>query len=173
MWHAWGHKLQRFRLELPFYLFPILRCEVTFAWKNDIPSLRSGADLSHISTRRICSREQRRKQLDWLATNTYDITSQSHSHFSCSREQIRQVENRLYTLKHLSLFSGDGSWCSGDTFDLQQTVRARRRYKEGEVAWTWRRWLLRTTAQWFNEEIRWSARSGSKKRTQVALSFSM
>ena len=45
--------------------------------------------------RRICSREQRKKQLDWLATNTDDITSQSHSLFACSREQFRQVENRL------------------------------------------------------------------------------
>jgi hypothetical protein len=26
------------------------------------------------------------KQLDWLATNTDDITSQSHSLFACSRE---------------------------------------------------------------------------------------
>ena len=51
--------------------------------------------LSLFSTRRICSREQRKKQLDWLATNTDDITSQSHSLFTCSREQIRQVENRL------------------------------------------------------------------------------
>ncbi len=48
---------------------------------------------------RICSREQRKKQLDWLATNTDVITSQSHSLFACSREQIRQVENRLYSVK--------------------------------------------------------------------------
>ena len=34
-------------------------------------------------------------QLDWLVTNTDDINSQSHSLFACSREQIRQVENRL------------------------------------------------------------------------------
>ncbi len=32
------------------------------------------APLSRFSTRRICSREQRKKQLDWLVTNT-DITS--------------------------------------------------------------------------------------------------
>ncbi len=51
--------------------------------------------LSRFSTWRICSREQRKKQLDWLATNSDDITSQSHSLFACSREQIRQVENRL------------------------------------------------------------------------------
>ena len=37
-----------------------------------------------------------KKQLDWLATNTDVITSQSHSLSACSREQIRQVENRLY-----------------------------------------------------------------------------
>ena len=53
------------------------------------------AFLSRFSTWRICSREQRKKQLDWLATNTDDITNQSHSLFACSREQIRQVENRL------------------------------------------------------------------------------
>ena len=35
--------------------------------------------LSRFSTWRICSREQRKKQLDWLVTNTDDITSQSHS----------------------------------------------------------------------------------------------
>ena len=33
--------------------------------------------------------EQRKKQLDWLVTNTDDIISQSHSVFACSREQIR------------------------------------------------------------------------------------
>ncbi len=57
-------------------------------------------DVSHLisrfSTWLICSREQRKKQLDWLATNTDVITSQSHSLFACSREQIRQVENWLY-----------------------------------------------------------------------------
>ena len=35
------------------------------------------------------------KQLDWLATNTDDITTQSHSLFACSPEKNRQVENRL------------------------------------------------------------------------------
>ncbi len=33
------------------------------------------------------SREQRKKQLDWLATDTDDITTQSHSLFACSREK--------------------------------------------------------------------------------------
>ena len=42
---------------------------------------------------RICSREQRKKQLDWLVTNTDDITTQSHSLFACSREKNRKVEN--------------------------------------------------------------------------------
>ncbi len=60
-----------------------------------------GTDLSRFSTWRICSREQRKKQLDWLATNADVITSQSHSLFACSREQIRQVENRqVENLKH-------------------------------------------------------------------------
>ena len=42
--------------------------------------------LSLLSTRRISSREQiEKKQLDWLATNTDDITSQSHSLFACEK----------------------------------------------------------------------------------------
>jgi hypothetical protein len=41
--------------------------------------------------------EQRKTRLDWLATNTGDITSQSHSLFVCSREKTRQLENRLNT----------------------------------------------------------------------------
>ena len=52
-----------------------------------------GYPLSRFSTRRT-----EKKQLDWLATNTDDITSQSHSLFACSREQIRQVGNRLYSV---------------------------------------------------------------------------
>jgi hypothetical protein len=36
-----------------------------------------------------------KKQLDWLATNTDDITtSQSHSRFAFSRQKISQLENR-------------------------------------------------------------------------------
>ena len=42
--------------------------------------------------------EQRKKQLDWLATNTDDITSQSHSLFACSREKNRQVANGSNTI---------------------------------------------------------------------------
>jgi hypothetical protein len=34
-------------------------------------------------------------KLDWLATNTDDITNQSHSLLACSCEKNRQVENRL------------------------------------------------------------------------------
>jgi hypothetical protein len=48
-----------------------------------------------LSTRPIRSREQRKKQPDWLATNTDDITNQSHSLSTCSREKNRQVENGL------------------------------------------------------------------------------
>jgi hypothetical protein len=40
-------------------------------------SLQNGLNL--YSTWRICSRAQRKKQLDWLATNTDNITIQSHS----------------------------------------------------------------------------------------------
>jgi hypothetical protein len=44
--------------------------------------------------RRICSREQRKQQLDWLATIAEDITSQSHSLFACSPEKNHhRVEN--------------------------------------------------------------------------------
>ena len=38
--------------------------------------------LSRFYTWRICSREQGKKQLDWLATNTDVITGQSYSLFS-------------------------------------------------------------------------------------------
>ena len=64
------------------------------------------AFLSRFSTWRICSREQRNEQLDWLATNTDVITTQSHLLFLCSREQIRQVENRLKARFPLHHFFG-------------------------------------------------------------------
>jgi hypothetical protein len=63
-------------------------------------------DLEKLLHWRICSREQRKQQLDWLATNTDDITSQSHSLFGCSREKNRQVENRLICKK---MFEGTDS----------------------------------------------------------------
>ncbi len=44
--------------------------------------------LSMFSTWRICSREQRKKQFDWLATNTDDIATQSHSLFLLVRAKI-------------------------------------------------------------------------------------
>jgi hypothetical protein len=47
------------------------------------------------STRPIRLREQRKKQPDWLATNTDDITNQSHSLFTCSREKIAKLKNGL------------------------------------------------------------------------------
>jgi hypothetical protein len=43
------------------------------------------------------SREQKRKQFDWLATNTDDITTQSHSLFACSRNQRREQFDWLAT----------------------------------------------------------------------------
>jgi hypothetical protein len=46
-------------------------------------------------TRRICSREQRKKQFDWLATNTDDITAQSLSLRAYWREKNLRVENGL------------------------------------------------------------------------------
>ena len=63
-------------------------------------------DYSLFFTRRICSREQRKKQLDWLATNTDDFITQSHSFFACSRKKkYRQVENELKEFRDfLSLY---------------------------------------------------------------------
>jgi hypothetical protein len=40
---------------------------------------------------------QGKQKLDWLATDTDDITTQSYSSFACSREKIRLVENGLET----------------------------------------------------------------------------
>jgi hypothetical protein len=54
------------------------------------------AIFSPFSSKRTRSREHaeiRKKQFDWLATNTDDIITQSHSLFACSREHIRLVEN--------------------------------------------------------------------------------
>ena len=50
--------------------------------KNQL--LGNYSNLKRFSTWRICSREQRKKRLDWLETNTDDIASQSHSLFACS-----------------------------------------------------------------------------------------
>ena len=96
-------------IPFPIKLVLIVRqsnTKTTFDFSSDIdPSLSQTRQLmrhlSRFSTWRICSREQRKKQLDWLATNTDDITSQSHSLFTCSREQIRQVENRLKSIDYL------------------------------------------------------------------------
>jgi hypothetical protein len=71
-------------------MFPLGSTQMTHQLKQYPKEL-----LSLFSTRRTCSREQRKKQLDWLATNTDDITNQSHLLFACSRENTRQVENGL------------------------------------------------------------------------------
>ena len=72
------------------------------------------------------------KQLDWLATNTDDITSQSHSLFACSREQIRQVENRLKGLiprrrkSSREIMSAKYGWLHmGDSFEFSHAFRFR------------------------------------------------
>jgi hypothetical protein len=54
-----------------------------------------GVVLSPFSTRLKFSREQRKNQLDWVATNTYDTTTQSRLLFACSREKNLHVENGL------------------------------------------------------------------------------
>jgi hypothetical protein len=50
---------------------------------------------SLFSVRQICSRKKRKKQFDWLTTNTDVITTQSHSLVACSREKNREVKNEL------------------------------------------------------------------------------
>ena len=52
--------------------------------------------LSRFSTWRICSREQAKSECDWLVMTSVFLASQSSCFFLCLREQIRQVENRLY-----------------------------------------------------------------------------
>ncbi len=55
-----------------------------------------GVVLSRFSTWRICSREQAKNECDWLVMTSVFVASQSRCFYLCSREQIRQVENRLY-----------------------------------------------------------------------------
>ena len=57
--------------------------------------LSGNRPLSRFSTWRICSREQAKSQCDWLVMSSVFVASQSGCFFLCSREQIRQVENRL------------------------------------------------------------------------------
>jgi hypothetical protein len=47
----------------------------------------------------IYSRELRKKQLDWLATNTNVITSQSHSLFACPRETLICIMKQKKTIR--------------------------------------------------------------------------
>ena len=68
----------------------------------------------------ICSREQREKQLDWLATNTDDITSQSHSLFACSPYKFakwktglkgrKPIQFLFNTVKNLQFTNGKYSY---------------------------------------------------------------
>jgi hypothetical protein len=48
------------------------------------------------------SREQWKNQLDWLATDADDITTQSQSNFACSRGKIPEVENSLKVLSDIA-----------------------------------------------------------------------
>ena len=45
------------------------------------------------------SREQAKSECDWLVMSSVFVTSQSSCFFLCSREQIRVVENQLYTVR--------------------------------------------------------------------------
>jgi hypothetical protein len=47
---------------------------------------------NHVHFLLVCAKREG-KQLDWLATNADDITSQSHPLFAYSREKNRHVEN--------------------------------------------------------------------------------
>ena len=58
---------------------------------------------SRFSTWRICSRKQAKNERDWLVMSSVFVASQSSCFFLCSREQIRQVENRLYA--HITIGS--------------------------------------------------------------------
>ena len=60
--------------------------------------------LSRFSTWRICSHEQAKRECDWLVMTSVFVTSQSSCFFLCSREQIRQVENRLYSAYDTKIF---------------------------------------------------------------------
>ncbi len=66
---------------------------------NMLLGLRLKALLSRFSTWRICSRKQAKSECDWLVMSSVFVTSQSSCFFLCSREQIRLVENRLYTVQ--------------------------------------------------------------------------
>ena len=46
------------------------------------------------------SREQAKSECDWLVMSSVFLAGQSSCFFLCSREQIRQVENRLNTLSN-------------------------------------------------------------------------
>jgi hypothetical protein len=54
--------------------------------------------MSLFSTKGICSREQRKRQLDWLATNTDVITSQSHSCFARSKGPFSMFSSDAFYL---------------------------------------------------------------------------
>ena len=88
--------------------------------------------LSLFSTRRICSHEQRKKQRDWLETNTDDIT-QSHSFFfACSREKnpqglgmVREHQLNIHignvtTTMFLNNFERRGLW--GSSVQMYWTI---------------------------------------------------
>jgi hypothetical protein len=51
--------------------------------------------LSPFSTWRFFSREQAKREYDWVVMSSVFVSSQSSCFFLCSREQICQVENRL------------------------------------------------------------------------------
>ena len=58
----------------------------------------TGATLSRFSTWRFFSREQAKSDCDWMVMSSVFVASQSSCFFLCSREHIRLVENRLYSI---------------------------------------------------------------------------
>ncbi len=70
-------------------------CKLISVWGVRIPDRVEGLSKAGFPLGEFVRENREKKQLDWQATNTDVTTSQSHSLLACSREQIRQVENRL------------------------------------------------------------------------------
>ena len=80
---------------------------------------RIGPHLSRFSTWRIYSREQANlSECDWLVMSSVFVASQSSCFFLCSREQIRLVENWLYTRDAVYVWTNLGSVSSTVKIDV-------------------------------------------------------
>ena len=92
--------------------------------KNNATVTQTSPFQSLFSTRRICSREQSEKQFHWLATNTDDITTQSHSLFACSREKKSSPSGKRNAVSSDSLnqFIYPPPWKSGEIRSSLETA---------------------------------------------------